>query len=145
MIIDLNKKTVQELRQRCRELLDEGILDATRTEISRARKAELIEWIEFYDDEDELENESGLEHQIIAAKPRSAIESYPVENDFNSANPSTSEEETPLEPDHPEAIEEISKSASKDAVREVLMLILIGLVTLAIAIGLGIYLSLIHI
>ena len=138
MIIDLNKKTVQELRQRCRELLDEGILDATRTEISRARKAELIEWIEFYDDdEDDLENESGLEHQIIAAKPRTAIESYPTKNDFNSANHSTSEEETPLEPD--EAIEEISKSASKDAVREVLMLILVGLVTLAIAIGLGIY------
>ena len=80
-----------------------------------------------------------MEHQIIAAKPRSAIESYPVENDFNSANPSTSEEETPLEPDHPEATEEISKSTSKDAVREVLMLILVGLVTLAIAIGLGIY------
>ena len=140
MIIDLNKKTVQELRQRCRELLDEGILDATRTEISRARKAELIEWIEFYDDdEDYLENESGLEHQIIAVKPRTAIESYPSENDFNSANPSTSEEETPLEPDNPEATEEISKSASKDAVREVLMLILVGLVTLAIAIGFGIY------
>ena len=85
MIIDFNKKTVQELRQRCRELLDEGILDATRTEISRARKAELIEWIEFYDDdEDDLEKESGLEHQIIAAKPRSAIESYPTENDFKS-------------------------------------------------------------
>ena len=139
MIIDLNKKTVQELRQRCRELLDEGILDATRTEISRARKAELIEWIEFYDEEDDLENESGLEHQIIAAKPRSAIESYPTEEDFNSANPSTSEEETPLEPDNPEATEEISKSASKDAVREVLMLILVGLVNLAIAIGLVIY------
>ena len=140
MIIDLNKKTVQELRQRCRELLDEGILDATRTEISRAKKAELIEWIEFYDDdEDDLENESGLEHQIIAAKLRSAIESYPTENDFKSADPSTSEEETPLEPDNPEATEEISKSASKDAVREVLMLILVGLVTLAIAIGLGIY------
>ena len=136
MIIDLNKKTVQELRQRCRELLDEGILDTTRTEISRAKKAELIEWIEFYDDD---EDESGLEHQIIAAKPRTAIESYPTENDFNSANPSTSEEETPLEPDHPEAIEEISKSASNDAVREVLMLILVGLLTLAIAIGLGIY------
>ena len=140
MIIDLNKKTVQELRQRCRELLDEGILDATRTEISRARKAELIEWIEFYDDdEDDLENESGLEHHIIAAKPRPATESYPTENDFNSANPSTREEETPLEPDNPEATEEISKSASKDAFREVLMLILVGLVTLAIAIGLGIY------
>ena len=140
MIIDLNKKTVQELRHRCRELLDEGILDATKTEISRAKKAELIEWIEFYDDdEDDLENESGLEHQIIAAKPRTAIESYTTENDFNSANPSTSEEETSLEPDHPEATEEISKSASKDAVREVLMLILVGLVTLAIAIGLGIY------
>ena len=140
MIIDLNKKTVQELRQRCRELLDEGILDATRTEISRARKAELIEWIEFYDDdEDDLENESELEHQIIAAKPQTDIESYPTENDFNSANPSTSEEETPVEPDNPEATEEISKSASKDAVREVLMLILVGLVTLAIAIGLGIY------
>ena len=140
MIIDLNKKTVQELRQRCRELLDEGILDATRTEISRAKKAELIEWIEFYDDdEDDLENESGFEHQIIAAKPRSAIESYPTENDFNSATTSTSEEETPLEPDYPEATEEISKSASKDAVREVLMLILVGFVTLAIAIGLGIY------
>ena len=140
MIIDLNKKTVQELRHRCRELLDEGILDATRTEISRARKAELIEWIEFYDDdEDDIENESGLEHKIIAAKPRTAIESYPTKNDFNSANPSTSEEETPLEPDNPEATEEISKSASKDAVREVLMLILVGLVTLAIAIGLGIY------
>ena len=140
MIIDLNKKTVQELRQRCRELLDEGILDATRTEISRARKAELIEWIEFYDDdEDDLENESGLQHQIIAEKPRTAIESYQTENDFNSANPSTSEEETPLEPDQPQATEEISKSASKDAVREVLMLILVGLVTLAIAIVLGIY------
>ena len=140
MIIDLNKKTVQELRHRCRELLDEGILDATRTEISRAKKAELIEWIEFYDDdEDDLEKESGLEHQIIAEKPRSAIESYPTKNDFNSATPSTSEEETPLEPDNPEATEEISKSASKDAVREVLMLILVGLVTLAIAIGLGIY------
>ena len=140
MIIDLNKKTVQELRQRCRELLDEGILDATRTEISRARKAELIEWIEFYDDdEDDLEKVSGLEHQIIAAKPRSAIESSPTQNDFNSADPSTSEEETPLEPDNLEATEEISKSASKDAVREVLMLILVGLVTLAIAIGLGIY------
>ena len=140
MIIELNKKTVQELRQRCRELLDEGILDATRTEISRAKKAELIEWIEFYDDdEDDLEKESGLEHQIIAAKPRTAIKSYPTKDDCNSANPSTSEEETPLEPDNPEATEEISKSASKDAVREVLMLILVGLVTLAIAIGLGIY------
>ena len=140
MIIDLNKKTVQELRHRCRELLNEGILDATRTEISRARKAELIEWIEFYDDdEDDLENESGLEHQIIAAKPRSAIKSYPTKNDINSANPSTIEEEIPFEPDNPEATEEISKSASKDAVREVLMLILVGLVTLAIAIGLGIY------
>ena len=80
-----------------------------------------------------------MQHQIIAAKPRTAIESYPTENDFNSANPSTSEEETPLESDNPEATEEISKSASKDAVREVLMLILVGLVTLAIAIGLGIY------
>ena len=140
MIIDLNKKTVQELRQSCRELLDEGILDATRTEISRARKAELIEWIEFYDDdEDDLENVSGLEHQIIAAKPQTAIESYPTENDFNSATPSTSEEETPLEHDNYEATEEISKSANKDAVREVLMLILVGLVTLAIAIGFGIY------
>ena len=140
MIIDLNKKTVEELRHRCRELLDEGILDATRTEISRAKKAELIEWIEFYDDdEDDLENESGLEHQIIASKPRTAIERYPTENDFNSANRSTREEEPPLEPDNPEATEEISKSASKDAVREVLMLILVGLVTLAIAIGLGIY------
>ena len=140
MIIDLNKKTVQELRQRCRELLDEGILDATRTEISRARKAELIEWIEFYDDdEDDLENESGLEHQIIAAKLRTAIESYPTENDFNLTDPSVSEEENPAEPVHPEATEEISKSASKDAVREVLMLILVGLVTLVIAIGLGIY------
>ena len=140
MIIDLNKKTVQELRQRCRELLDEEILDATRTEISRAKKAELIEWIEFYDDdEDDLENESGLEHQIIAAKPRSSIESYQTEEDFNSANPSTSEEEILLEPDNPEATEEISKSASKDAVREVLMLILVGLLTLAIAIALGIY------
>ena len=140
MIIDLNKKTVQELRQRCRELLDEGILDATRTEISRAKKAELIEWIEFYDDdEDDLENESGLQHQTIAAKPRTAIESYPTENNFNSADPSTSEEETPLEPDHSEATGEISKSASKDAIREVLMLILVGLFTLAIAIGLGIY------
>ena len=138
MIIDLNKKTVQELRQRCRELLDEGILDASRTEISRTKKAELIEWIEFYDDDD-LEKESGLEHQIIVAKPRTAIESYPTENDFNSATPSTSEEETPLEPNNPEATGEISKSASKDAVREVLMLILVGLVTLAIAIGLGIY------
>ena len=139
MIIDLNKKTVQELRQRCRELLDEGILDATRTEISRAKKAELIEWVEFYEDEDDLENESGLEHQIIAAKPRSAIESYQTEEDFYLANPSTSEDETPLEPDNPEATEEISKSASKDAFREVLMLILVGLVTLVIAIGLGIY------
>ena len=140
MIIDLNKKTVQELRQRCRELLDEGIMDATRTEISKAKKAELIEWIEFYDDdEDDLENVSRLEHQIIAAKPQTAIESYPTKDDFNSANSSTSEEETPLEPDNPESIEEISKSASKDAVREVLMLILVGLVTLAIAIGLGIY------
>ena len=140
MIIDLNKKTVQELRQRCRELLDEGILDATRTEISRAKKAELIEWIEFYDDdEDDLEDESGLEHQIIAAKHRTAIESYPTEDDFNSANSSFSEEETPLEPDNPQATEEIRKSVSKDAVREVLMLILVGLVTLAIAIGLGIY------
>ena len=107
MIIDLNKKTVQELRQRCRELLDEGILDATRTEISRAKKAELIEWIEFYDDdEDDLENESGLQHQIIAAKPRTAIESYPTEDDFISADHSTSEEETPLEPDNPEATED---------------------------------------
>ena len=114
MIIDLNYNTVQVLRQRCRELLDEGILDATRTEISRAKKEDLIEWIEFYDDdEDELENESGLEHQIITAKPRSAIESYPTEEDFNLANHSTSEAETPLEPDNPEAIEEISKSASK--------------------------------
>ena len=138
MIIDLNKKTVQELRQRCRELLDEGILDATRTEISKAKKAELIEWIEFYDDDD-LEKESGLEHQIIVAKPQPAIESYQTENDFISEDHSTSEEETPWEPDNPEATGEISKSASKDAVREVLMLILVGLVTLAIAIGLGIY------
>ena len=68
MIIDLNKKTVQELRQRCRELLDEGILDATRTEISRAKKAELIEWIEFYDDnEDELENE---QEELILVRER---------------------------------------------------------------------------
>ena len=80
-----------------------------------------------------------MEHQIIAAKPRTAIQSYPTEDDFNLENPSTSEEETPLEPDNPKATEEISKSVSKDAVREVLMLILVGVVTLAIAIGLGIY------
>ena len=85
--------------------------------------------------EDDLEKVSGLEHQIIAAKPRSAIESYQTEEDFYLANPP----ETPLEPDNPEATEEISKSASKDAVREVLILILVGIVTLAIAIGLGIY------
>ena len=64
---------------------------------------------------------------------------YNTEKDFNSANHSTSEEETQLEPDNPQATEEVSKSASKDAVREVLMLILVGIVTLAIAIGLGIY------
>ena len=53
MNTDLNKKTVKELRKRVRELHEEGVIDETLTEISKARKAELIEWIEFYDDEDE--------------------------------------------------------------------------------------------
>ena len=76
MIIDLNKKTVQELRQRCRELLDEGILDATRTEISRAKKAELIEWLDFVAPED-LEQAKPLKlySESYSTKTRVAFDS----------------------------------------------------------------------
>ena len=47
MNTDLNKKTVKELRKRVRELHEEGVIDETLTEIYKARKAELIEWIEY--------------------------------------------------------------------------------------------------
>ncbi len=78
---DLNKKTVKELRKRVRELHEEGVIDETLKEISIARKAELIEWIEFYDDDDEELQEDGLQHQVIADKTRTAIKSFPVSED----------------------------------------------------------------
>ena len=44
---ELKNKTVKQLRAQVRGLIEEGIIRATRTEIARARKAELIEWLDF--------------------------------------------------------------------------------------------------
>ena len=137
MNTDLNKKTVKELRKRVRELHEEGVIDETLTEISKARKAELIEWIEFYDDEDEELQEDGLQHQVIAAKTRPAIESYPVSEDVNPSFSGSPEDELENKSEDPQASETVNPGVGKEALGEVLMLIVVGLLTLGTAIGLG--------
>ena len=138
MNTDLNKKTVKELRQRARELHEMGELDETLTEITRARKAELIEWIEFYDDEDEDSEESVLENQAFEGKTRTAIQSFPdSERNYPSISEVPREEEPEKTTEIPEASETLNTGVGKQAIGEVLMLILVGLLTLSTAIGLG--------
>jgi len=137
MNTDLNKKTVKELRKRARELHEEGVIDETLTEISKARKAELIEWIEFYDDEDEELHDDGLQHQVIAAKTRTAIESFPVLEDVNPSFSGSPEDELEKKTEDAQASEIVNPGGGKEALGEVLMLIVVGLLTLGTAIGLG--------
>ena len=138
MNTDLNKKTVKELRQRARELHEMGELDETLTEITRARKAELIEWIEFYDDEDEDFEESVLENQAVEGKIRTAIQSFPdLERNYPSISEVAREEEPEKTNEIAEEAETLNTGVGKQAIGEVLMLILVGLLTLSTAIGLG--------
>ena len=137
MNTDLNKKTVKELRKRARELHEEGVIDETLTEISKARKAELIEWIEFYDDEDEELQEDELQHQVIAAKTRTAIESFPVSEDAKPPFSGSHEDELENKSEDPQTSETVNPGVGEEALGEVLMLIVVGLLTLGTAIGLG--------
>ena len=136
MNTDLNKKTVKELRKRARELHEEGVIDETLTEISKARKAELIEWIELYDDEDEEFQEDGLQHQVIASKTRTTIKSFPVSKDAKPPFSGFHEDELENKSEDPQASGTIIPSGGKEAFGEVLMLIVVGLLTLGTAIGL---------
>ena len=57
---ELKHKTVKQLRVQAKQLNEEGIIRATQTEIARARKEELIEWLDFIEPED-LEKTKPLE------------------------------------------------------------------------------------
>ena len=72
----LKNKTVKQLRAQARGLIEEGVIRATRTEIARARKAELIEWLDFIDPKD-LELAKPLEpySESYSTKTRVALDS----------------------------------------------------------------------
>ena len=73
---ELKNKTVKQLRVQARELIEEGVIRATRTEIARARKAELIEWLDFVEPED-LEQAKPLKpySESYSTKTRVALDS----------------------------------------------------------------------
>ena len=100
---ELKNKTVNQLRAQARELIEEGVIRATRTEIARARKAELIEWLDFIEPED-LEQANPL--KPYSTKTRVALDSsvqFP---------PSYSSHESKA--DSTEASEESNSSESPD-------------------------------
>ena len=73
---ELKNKTVKQLRALARGLIEEGVIRSTRTEIARARKAELIEWLDFIEPED-LEQAKPLEpySESYSTKTRVALDS----------------------------------------------------------------------
>ena len=97
----------------------------------------MIEWIEFYDDEDEELQEDGLQHQVIAAKTRTSIESFPVSEDAKPHFSGSHEDKLENKSDDPQASETVNLGGGKEAMGEVLILIVVGLLTLGTAIGLG--------
>ena len=104
---ELKNKTVKQLRALARGLIEEGVIRATRTEIARARKAELIEWLDFIEPED-LEQAKPLKlySESYSTKTRVALDSsvqFP---------PSYSSPESKADPT--ETFEESSPSESPD-------------------------------
>ena len=104
---ELKNKTVKQLRAQARELIEEGVIRATRTEIARARKAELIEWLDFVEPE-------GLE-QAKPLKPYSESYSTKTRVAFDSSVQFPQSYSSPeSKADSTEASEESSPSKSPD-------------------------------
>ena len=103
----LKNKTVKQLRAQARGLIEEGVIRATRTKIARARKAELIEWLDFIEPE-VLENAKPLEpySESYSTKTRVALDSS---IQFPPSYPSPESKA-----DSTEASEESSPSKSPD-------------------------------
>ena len=96
----------------------------------------MIEWIEFYDDKDS--EESVLENQAFEGKIRTVIQSFPdLERNYPSISEVPREGEPKKTTEIPEASKTLNTDVSKQAISEVLILILVGLLTLSTAIGLG--------
>ena len=104
---ELKNKTVKQLRAQARELIEEGVIRATRTEIARARKAELIEWLDFVEPED-LEQAKPLEpySESYSKKTRVALDSS-VQFPPSYSSPESKADST-------EVSEEFSPSESPD-------------------------------
>ena len=97
----LKNKTVKQLRAQARGLIEEGVIRATRTEIARARKAELIEWLDFVEPED-LEQAKPLEpyFESYSTKTRVAFDSsvqFPQSYSSPESKADSSEEFSPSE------------------------------------------------
>ena len=103
----LKNKTVKQLRAQARGLIEEGVIRATRTEIARARKAELIEWLDFVEPED-LEQVKPFEpySESYSKKTRIALDSS-VQFPQSYSSPESKADST-------EASEESSPSESHD-------------------------------
>ena len=103
----LKNKTVKQLRTQARGLIEEGVIRATRTEIARARKEELIEWLVFIEPED-LEQAKPLEpySESYSKKTRVALDSS-VQFPPSYSSPESKD-------DSNEASEESSPSISPD-------------------------------
>ena len=104
----LKNKTVKQLRAHARGLIEEGVISATRTEIVRARKAELIEWLDFIEPED-LEQAKPLEpySEPYSKKTRVALDSS-VQFPPSYSSPESKADST-------ESSEESSPSKSPDS------------------------------
>ena len=134
---ELKNKTVKQLRAQARGLIEEGVIRATRTEIARARKAELIEWFDFIEPED-LEQEKPLEpySESYSKKTRVALDSSvqfpPSYSSPESKTDSTeaSEDNSPLESQDVE-LQKVPKNPEVPH-GEMVALFLVGALTLGL-------------
>ena len=74
---------------------------------------------------------------VIAAKTRTAIKSFPVSEDAKPPFSGSHEDELENKSEDPQTSETVNPGGGKEALGEVLMLIVVGLLTLGTAIGLG--------
>ena len=119
---ELSGKTVAELRELARELEV-----ASRTEINRARKATLLDWLEAPNEESpaNLEEDQQVQGELFPTPPE-------VETVQEEKEEKTESEEVP--PQEPPVQASLDDEAQKEGAWDTMTLILVGLAVVALLI-----------
>ena len=119
---ELSGKTVAELRELAREREV-----ASRTEINRARKATLLEWLEATNEESpaNLEEDQQVQGELFPTPPE-------VETVQEAKEEKTESEEAP--PQEPPVQASLEDEAQKEGAWDTMTLILVGLAVVALLI-----------